>query len=105
MEELYDLILETNEECLRLCRPGTSIQEIHDYSVNKMRKGFNELGLLKSNQLQRYHLLNPTNIGHYLGMDVHDCSKISYERPLKPGVIITIEPGVYIPSNYDVPER
>ncbi|KAL6570197.1 aminopeptidase [Orobanche minor] len=85
-EELYDFILETNEECLRLCQPGTSIQEIHDYSVNKLRKGFKELGILESNQLQNYHLLNPTNIGHYLGMDVHDCSKISYDRPLKPGV-------------------
>lgn len=32
-EELYGLILETNEECLRLCKPGTSIREIHNYSV------------------------------------------------------------------------
>ncbi|KAG8369061.1 hypothetical protein BUALT_Bualt15G0111100 [Buddleja alternifolia] len=104
-EELYDLILETNEECLRLCKPGTSIREIHNYSVNKLRTGFKELGLLKSDRPQNYHLLNPTNIGHYLGMDVHDCSKISYDRPLKPGVVITIEPGVYIPSNFDGPER
>ncbi|KAK6159798.1 hypothetical protein DH2020_003179 [Rehmannia glutinosa] len=104
-EELYDLILETNEECLRLCKPGTSIREIHNYSVNKLRKGFKELGILKSDQPQSYHLLNPTSIGHYLGMDVHDCSKISYDRPLKPGVVITIEPGVYISYNFDVPER
>ncbi|KAL8527817.1 hypothetical protein ACS0TY_005587 [Phlomoides rotata] len=104
-EELYDLILETNEECLRLCKPGTSIREIHNYSVDKLRKGFKEIGILKRDQLQSYHMLNPTSIGHYLGMDVHDCSKITYDRPLKPGCVITIEPGVYIPSNNSVPER
>lgn len=38
-------------------------------------------------------------------MDVHDCSMISYDRPLKPGVVITIEPGVYIPTGFNCPER
>ncbi|CAA0834649.1 Metallopeptidase M24 family protein [Striga hermonthica] len=104
-EELYSLILETNEECLGLCKPGISIREIHSYSVKKLRKGFKELGVLKSDKPQSYHMLNPTNIGHYLGMDVHDCCKIGYDRPLKPGVVITIEPGVYISPSYDVPER
>ncbi|EPS61873.1 hypothetical protein M569_12916, partial [Genlisea aurea] len=101
-EELYHLILETNKECLALCRPGSSIREIHSHSVDKLMKGYKELGLLRRDS--SYHLLNPTNIGHYLGMDVHDCSKISYDRPLHPGVVITIEPGVYIPSHYSVPE-
>ncbi|KAL2469070.1 Metallopeptidase M24 family protein [Forsythia ovata] len=104
-EELYHLILETNEECLRLVKPGTSIREIHNYSVNKLRTGFKKIGILKDDRPRSYHLLNPTNIGHYLGMDVHDCSTISYDRPLKPGVVITIEPGVYIPSDFDGPER
>ncbi|KAH9312418.1 hypothetical protein KI387_027453, partial [Taxus chinensis] len=42
---------------------------------------------------------------HYLGMDVHDCSSISGDHPLQPGVVITIEPGVYIPANSSTPER
>ncbi|KAL3620676.1 aminopeptidase [Castilleja foliolosa] len=104
-EELYGLILETNEECLRLCKPGTSIREINNHAATKLQKGFKEVGILKSNQIHNYHLLNPTNIGHYLGMDVHDCTKISYDRPLEPGVVITIEPGVYTSFNSDVPER
>nr|GMD43801.1 probable Xaa-Pro aminopeptidase 3 [Ipomoea batatas] len=73
--------------------------------VEKMQKAFKEIGLLKDNRPERYHMLNPTSIGHYLGMDVHDCSTVSFNRTLKPGVVITIEPGVYIPSNSDVPER
>ncbi|XP_047325852.1 intermediate cleaving peptidase 55, mitochondrial [Impatiens glandulifera] len=104
-EELYSLILETNKECIKLCRPGISISEIHNYSVDKMRKGLKEIGVLKNDNAHNYHPINPTNIGHYLGMDVHDCSTINYNRVLKPGAVITIEPGVYIPSNYDVPER
>ncbi|KAJ4822411.1 hypothetical protein Tsubulata_023540, partial [Turnera subulata] len=104
-EELYNLILETNKDCLQLCRPGSSIREIHNYSVEKLRKGLGEIGILKDRGSHYYHQINPTSIGHYLGMDVHDSSSISYDRPLRPGVVITIEPGVYIPSVFDCPER
>ncbi|CAN4110936.1 unnamed protein product [Withania somnifera] len=86
-KELYDLILETNKECKRL------------------RRGFKEIGILKNDWRGRYEMLNPTSIGHYLGMDVHDSSAIGCDRPLKSGVVITIEPGVYIPSSFDCPER
>ncbi|KAF4347258.1 intermediate cleaving peptidase 55, mitochondrial [Cannabis sativa] len=104
-EELYDLILQTNKECLKLCKPGASIRQIHNYSVEKLRKGLKEIGILQREASSSYHMLNPTSIGHYLGMDVHDCSNISYDRPLKPGVVITIEPGVYIPSYFGGSER
>ncbi|XP_074311302.1 intermediate cleaving peptidase 55, mitochondrial [Silene latifolia] len=105
--ELYELILETNKECIELCKPGVSISEIHEYSVHKLHKGLTKFGILKNkaSSYRLYHQLNPTNIGHYLGMDVHDCSTISNDRPLKPGVVITIEPGIYIPSSFDGPER
>ncbi|GAB4835664.1 aminopeptidase [Ancistrocladus abbreviatus] len=105
--ELYNLVLETNKECVKLCRPGISIQQIHRQSVEMLQKGLKEIGILKDDRrsYQIYHQLNPTNIGHYLGMDVHDCSMISNDRSLKPGVVITIEPGLYIPSFYDGPER
>jgi Xaa-Pro aminopeptidase len=104
-EELYELILETNKECVKLCRPGTSIRHIHNYSYEKLHKRLKAMGILKNDRPQSYHQLNPTSIGHYLGMDVHDCSAISYDRILKPGVVITIEPGVYIPLGLDVPDR
>ncbi|KAK3012269.1 hypothetical protein RJ639_012180 [Escallonia herrerae] len=103
--ELYDLILKTNKECVKLCKPGTSIRHIHNYSVDKLHRGLKEIGILKDDRPQSYHRLNPTSIGHYLGMDVHDCSSIGYDRTLKPGVVITIEPGVYIPSHFPCPER
>lgn len=104
-EELYQLILETNKHCVELCKPGASIRQIHDHSVEMLQKGLKQIGILRSAQSSAYHILNPTSIGHYLGMDIHDCSRISYDCPLKPGVVITIEPGVYIPSHFDGPER
>ncbi|XP_072976413.1 intermediate cleaving peptidase 55, mitochondrial [Typha angustifolia] len=104
-EMLYSLILETNKECMKLCKPGASIRQIHNYSVQMLRRGLKELGILKDGSSYAYHQLNPTSIGHYLGMDVHDSAVISNDRPLEPGVVITIEPGVYIPSNYDAPDR
>ncbi|EEF49982.1 intermediate cleaving peptidase 55, mitochondrial isoform X2 [Ricinus communis] len=104
-EELYDLILQTSKSCTDLCKPGASIWEIHNYSVELLRKGLKEIGILRNIGSNSFHLLNPTSIGHYLGMDVHDSFSVSYDCPLKPGVVITIEPGVYIPSTFDVPER
>ncbi|OMO86291.1 hypothetical protein CCACVL1_09688 [Corchorus capsularis] len=104
-EEIYDLILQTNKECMKLCKPGATIREIHNYSVKMLHKGLTEMGILKSDEFRSYHQLNPTSIGHYLGMDVHDSSTISYDCPLKPGVVITIEPGIYLPSSFDGPER
>ncbi|KAF3453083.1 hypothetical protein FNV43_RR03517 [Rhamnella rubrinervis] len=104
MEELYDLILQTNKESVKLCKPGASI---HKFITTRLKcwKGLKEIGILKDGGSSLYHQLNPTSIGHYVGMDVHDCSMVSYDRPLKPGIVITIEPGVYISSSFDGPER
>lgn len=104
-EELYELILETNKHCVELCKPGASIRQIHNRSVKMLQKGLKEFGILKGFGSSSYHALNPTSIGRYLGMDIHDCSMINFDRPLKPGVVITIEPGVYIPSSCNCPER
>ncbi|GLT38536.1 hypothetical protein SLA2020_127800 [Shorea laevis] len=104
-EELYDLILQTNKECMKLCKPGSSIRQIHYHSVEMLLKGLKEIGILKKDTFSCYNQVNPTSIGHYLGMDVHDSAVVSYDRPLKPGVVITIEPGIYIPSTFDGPER
>ncbi|ESR46798.1 Intermediate cleaving peptidase 55 [Citrus sinensis] len=104
-EALYDLILQTNKECLKLCKPGASLLQIHHYSVGMLRKGLKEIGIVNSDGTDPYNELNPTSIGHYLGMDVHDSSVVTYERPLEPGVVITIEPGIYIPRSFSGPER
>ncbi|WVZ90762.1 hypothetical protein U9M48_037033 [Paspalum notatum var. saurae] len=103
--ELYSLILETNKECIKLCKPGASINEIHNHSVRMLIKGFQELGILEKGKSIQYNYLNPTAIGHSLGMDIHDSTTLPNDRPLEPGVVITIEPGVYIPPSPVLNER
>ncbi|XP_020582246.1 probable Xaa-Pro aminopeptidase 3 isoform X2 [Phalaenopsis equestris] len=87
--------------CLRLTRNVSSF-------VNQdqmLRRGCKKIGILKDERSYAYYKLNPTSIGHYLGMDIHDCASISNNRPLQPGVVITIEPGLYIPVSFNAPER
>ncbi|KAK8937347.1 hypothetical protein KSP39_PZI012729 [Platanthera zijinensis] len=86
-EHLYQLILETNNECIKLCKPGASIQEIHNHSVKLLKSGFKQIGILPDERNYAYNLLNPTSIGHYLGMDIHDSTTISSNRALQPGVV------------------
>lgn len=69
-------------------------------------EGLLKLGLVTGPfDLFKFYSFNRTQIGHYLGMDVHDCSTVSLDRPLQPGVVITIEPGLYIPAKQTIPEK
>ncbi|KAJ7548373.1 hypothetical protein O6H91_07G009400 [Diphasiastrum complanatum] len=102
--DIYEAVLQASQECLSLCRPGITLNEIHDHSVRILSENIRKLGLFKDVQLN-YAMLNPTSIGHYLGMDVHDCSSISKSQPLQPGVVITIEPGLYIPTQDNIPNK
>lgn len=49
--------------------------------------------------------LFPHSVGHYLGMDVHDCPSVSVERDLEPGMVVTVEPGLYIPPDPRYPRE
>ncbi|TYH34688.1 hypothetical protein ES332_D13G142300v1 [Gossypium tomentosum] len=102
---LMDVGCELHGYCSDLTRTWSPCGSFSSIQVELLCKGLKEIGILKRDAFRLYHQLNPTSIGHYLGMDVHDCSMISYDRPLKPGVVITIEPGIYVPSSFDGPER
>lgn len=112
--QIYEIVLSNLKACLEICKPGVTLREIHDYSADLLFGAATDLGIIhgayrhnwqQTPQLERYLRINPTAIGHYLGMDVHDCSSVSKGRKLEPGVIITIEPGLYIPVRDDIPKR
>lgn len=63
-----------------------------------------ELAMMGIRDPDRIADVYPHMIGHYLGMDVHDVPRIPYQRALQPGMIITVEPGLYIPDEPWVPE-
>ena len=49
--------------------------------------------------------LYPHSLGHYVGMDVHDCALINFSVPLVPGMTVTIEPGIYIPKDFPISDQ
>lgn len=65
-----------------------------------------ELGRLGFKQSEKaVYDLYPHSIGHYLGLDLHDCPKVSCDMPLEPGTVLTIEPGLYVPADPAYPDR
>ncbi|KAI9233266.1 MAG: peptidase M24, structural domain-containing protein [Podila humilis] len=105
-KDLYEVVLNANKECIKLCTEehGLSLNQIHDVSMRLTKEGLAKLGIKPlANDVDRR--LYPHHVGHYLGMDVHDTGDISRSRVLKEGMVITIEPGLYIPRDSAYPEK
>uniref|UniRef100_A0A8C8RD50 Xaa-Pro aminopeptidase n=1 Tax=Pelusios castaneus TaxID=367368 RepID=A0A8C8RD50_9SAUR len=109
--ELYQAVLEIQKSCLSLCSPGVSLENIYSLMLSLMGQKLKELGILTKSTIEN-HLFKvvrkfcPHHVGHYLGMDVHDTPDMSRSLPLQPGMVITIEPGIYIPQDdMAAPER
>lgn len=88
--EIYQLVLDTQEYIASIAKPGywLSSKAHADRSLNHLARKF-----LHKHGYDNYF---PHNIGHFLGLDVHDVG--DYEIPLQEGDVITIEPGIYIPE-------
>jgi Xaa-Pro aminopeptidase len=112
--EIYSLVLEVQERTIAANRVGTSIDEIHQDVVRWLTEGMIELGLLSGSvdeaieqeTFKRYYMHRTS---HWLGVDVHDVGTYRHgdgPRPLKPGMVLTVEPGLYIgPKDEEAPER
>ncbi|MBQ3000911.1 MAG: aminopeptidase P N-terminal domain-containing protein [Bacilli bacterium] len=91
-KEIYEIVLECNKKCIEYATDGMSWQELNDYAKNILAEGLIRLGLIKEHsELSKYYY---HSIGHSLGLDVHDPSIA--KLGLKAGMVITIEPGLYI---------
>ena len=109
--EVYDIVLESLETALRLFRPGTSIQEVNGEVVRIMVTGLVKLGILKGEveMLVAENAHRPFfmhGLSHWLGLDVHDVGVYGQDRSriLEPGMVLTVEPGLYIAPDADVPQ-
>lgn len=106
--ELYDSVLRVQIQCIKALSqwtafPGISLDTLNQLAVILF---IDELGKLGFPQPERHvHQLFPHSIGHYLGMDLHDTPTISYGEALQAGMVITIEPGLYVPDHHDYPSR
>jgi Xaa-Pro aminopeptidase len=112
--EIYDLVLKAQMSCVEMVRPGVTHDELKQHSIEVLTEGMVELGLLQGEPEQlindkKYEKFYMHGLGHMLGIDVHDVGAYYYgkeSRALEPGVVMTVEPGLYIaPDTKDVPEQ
>jgi Xaa-Pro aminopeptidase len=103
---IYDLVLQAQLAAIDVIRPGARVDEPHARAVEVLVDGLLGLGVLTgdrqeiiSKELYKPFYMHRT--GHWLGMDVHDVGKYKIEgnpRVLEPGMVLTVEPGIYIAS-------
>lgn len=102
--ELYELVLQAQLAAIAKVKPGNRWNDPHDAAVRVLTKGMVELGLLKGEvrKLIRegaYRQFYMHRTGHWLGMDVHDVGEYKIGerwRPFEPGMVLTVEPGIYV---------
>lgn len=97
---IYNLVLKAQEEAMKICKPGTTFVELTQATKQVVNRGLKELGIIKSENEQ--HLYYPHGCCHHIGLDVHDRGEYDV---LKENMVITIEPGIYIPENADCEKR
>ncbi|MGB5602920.1 MAG: Xaa-Pro aminopeptidase [Gammaproteobacteria bacterium] len=105
-KEIYELVLEAQQAAFKQVKPGNHWNDPHEAAVRVLTRGMVELGLLKGNvrsliKEEKYSKFYMHRTGHWLGMDVHDVGdyKVDDEwRLLEQGMVLTVEPGLYIPA-------
>ena len=112
--EIYDLVLKAQMACVELVRPGVTHDQLKQHSIEVLTEGMVELGLLQGEpeeliKEKKHEKFYMHGLGHMLGIDVHDVGRYYYgkeSRALEPGVVMTVEPGLYIaPDTKNVPEQ
>jgi Xaa-Pro aminopeptidase len=93
-KKIYDLVLSAQRAAISMCKPGNSFKDPDIAARKVLRQGLMDLGILdESGDLSTFY---PHGTSHYLGLDVHDTGTPAV---LKPGMILTVEPGLYFPEN------
>lgn len=109
--ELYDLILSIQEHLIGLCAERPSLDHLFRVMCDRLGADLQSLGIIhpnldKENIAKVAYNFCPHHVSHYLGMDVHDTDVISRGIKLIPGMVITVEPGIYISKDdSSVPEK
>jgi len=112
--QLYDLVLEAQRAAIDVIAPGNHWNQPHDAAVRVITEGLVRLGLLRGNvgnliKRQAYRPFFMHRVGHWLGLDVHDVGDYRVGdqwRVLEPGMVMTVEPGIYVaPDNRKVAKK
>ncbi|MEO0478185.1 MAG: aminopeptidase P N-terminal domain-containing protein [Planctomycetota bacterium] len=104
---VYKAVLKAQRAAIRAVRPGRSYAQVHATAARALTRGLVDLGVLRGDpkKLFKTNAFRPFYMhgtGHYLGRDVHDVGAYEDEKgrpiPLEPGMVLTIEPGLYFDS-------
>lgn len=130
--DVYQIVLAAHDTCIAKVYPGAEYRDIHLLAATVIAEGLVDLGILKGRAedlvaMDAHALFFPHGVGHLLGLDVHDMEDLGdlagyqpgrqrsdrfglgflrLDRPLQPGMVVTIEPGFYqVPAILQDPER
>ena len=109
---LYDLVLAAQEAAVAVVAPGQTAEGVHDTAVRVLVEGLVDLGLLQGEadgiiEQGAYRHLYMHRTGHWLGLDVHDVGAYrlgEHHVALETGMVLTVEPGLYVSDRLPVPE-
>jgi Xaa-Pro aminopeptidase len=122
-KELYEIVLAAQDAAIADTRPGKRFMDGHDAAVRVLAQGMLDTGLLDKNKVGSldeviakgdYRQFYMHRTGHWLGMDVHDVGEYRDPatadgdkpwRTLQPGMVLTVEPGIYVRPAEGVPEK
>ncbi len=104
---LYQLVLDAQLAAIEQVRPGSHWNDPHDAAIRVLTRGLIELGLLQGRLAslikdESYKKFYMHRTGHWLGMDVHDVGDYKVDgkwRLLEPGMVLTVEPGLYVAAD------
>ncbi|WP_298366899.1 aminopeptidase P N-terminal domain-containing protein [uncultured Lutibacter sp.] len=99
-KQIYDLVYKAQEAAIKAAKVGSSFTKPNKVSKDIINKGLVELGIIDSEN--DYHNYYPHMASHHLGLDVHDASNFG---KLKENMVITVEPGIYIPKGSNCDEK
>ncbi|HEX4475733.1 MAG TPA: aminopeptidase P N-terminal domain-containing protein [Polyangiaceae bacterium] len=104
---IYEIVLRAQEASIAESKPEKTLDDVHQASVRVIAEGLVALGIVKgpvdaaiSEERYKRYFMHKTS--HYLGMDVHDVGRYfvaGKHRPLEPGVVLTVEPGIYVSTH------
>jgi len=104
---VYEVVLHAQKACIEEVKPGATLEALHDGAVRSITEGLIDIGLLEGDldaliEDKKYEPFYMHRTSHWLGMDVHDVGHYYVDgkhRPLEPGFVLTVEPGVYIATD------
>ncbi|MBX7170957.1 MAG: Xaa-Pro aminopeptidase [Pyrinomonadaceae bacterium] len=115
--DIYDVVLDVQIACCEATKVGTTIKQRQELSIELLTEGMKKIGLLKGDtkkliKKKAYFKYYMHGVGHYLGLDVHDAGRYftdqqaKHSRPFEAGMVLTVEPGIYVPpDDKDAPAK